>query len=94
MQAVRGAPAISSLPSVGLNIRITAGVGILVFAGVITDTVMKSGDDLRQDQVILGMLELFNTIWQREGVVHVLAGSGATVPGVTQLFVRWFRAKI
>jgi len=25
------------------------------------------------------MLELFNTIWQREGVVHILAGSGAAV---------------
>lgn len=58
---------------------------IFVCVGVITDTVMKAGDDLRQDQVILGMLELFNTIWQREGVVHVLAGSGATVPGVAQL---------
>eukprot|EP01046_Picozoa_sp_COSAG06_P062084 COSAG06_NODE_13868_length_1211_cov_1.169964_1_plen_150_part_00 len=26
------------------------------------------------------MLELFNMIWQREGVVHILAGSGAAVP--------------
>ena len=48
--------------------------------GNITDTVMKTGDDLRQDQIILGMLHLFNTIWKREGVVHVLAGSGV-VPG-------------
>ena len=66
----------------------------MVFAGVITDTVMKAGDDLRQDQVVLGMLELFNTIWKREGVVHVLAGSGATVPGVAQVFVRWLRGNL
>ena len=49
-------------------------------SGAITDAVMKAGDDLRQDQVVLGMLEMFNAIWQREGVVHILAGTGATVP--------------
>lgn len=49
-----------------------------------TDTVMKTGDDLRQDQVILGMLELFNSIWKREGVVHIIAGSMAVVPGATK----------
>lgn len=49
--------------------------------GNVTDTVMKAGDDLRQDQVVLGMLELFNTIWAREGVVHLLAGGrGGTEP--------------
>lgn len=53
----------------------------------ITDAVMKAGDDLRQDQVILGMLQLFNTIWNREGVFHILAGAGATIPGVIQSFV-------
>lgn len=38
--------------------------------GVITDVIMKAGDDLRQDQVVLGMLQKFNEIWAREGVVH------------------------
>eukprot|EP01043_Picozoa_sp_COSAG02_P076669 COSAG02_NODE_16401_length_1086_cov_17.194093_2_plen_64_part_01 len=60
-------PTISSRLGVGLNVRDI----ILGCAGNITDTVMKTGDDLRQDQVILGMLDLFNKIWQREGVVHV-----------------------
>eukprot|EP01044_Picomonas_judraskeda_P005867 COSAG03_NODE_571_length_6898_cov_13.957641_2_plen_604_part_00 len=45
-------------------------------AGVTTDVVMKAGDDLRQDQVVLGMLKLFNTIWEREGVMHTLPGGG------------------
>ena len=40
--------------------------------GAITDVIMKAGDDLRQDQVVLGMLRKFNEIWAREGVVHTL----------------------
>ena len=39
---------------------------------------MKSGDDLRQDQVVLGMLECFNRVWAREGVTHRLNGGGQT----------------
>jgi hypothetical protein len=53
--------------------------------GNVTDTVMKAGDDLRQDQVVLGMLDLFNQIWAREGVTHRLergreGGGVARVP--------------
>lgn len=44
----------------------------------IIDCVMKSGDDLRQDQVVLGMLECFNRVWAREGVTHRLNGGGQT----------------
>eukprot|EP01046_Picozoa_sp_COSAG06_P076611 COSAG06_NODE_24525_length_660_cov_0.771836_1_plen_129_part_00 len=35
---------------------------------------MKSGDDLRQDQLVLGMLQQFNKIWHEEGVCHFTYG--------------------
>ena len=38
------------------------------------DAVMKSGDDLRQDQLVLGMLQLFNKIWREEGVSYITYG--------------------
>merc|ERR1711871_1352505 len=38
------------------------------------DAVMKSGDDLRQDQLVLGMLQLFNKIWREEGVCYITYG--------------------
>lgn len=50
--------------------------------GGVTDTVMKSGDDLRQDQVVLGMLEVFNEIWEREGAVHLLTGGGGSTKAI------------
>ena len=43
------------------------------------DAVFKRGDDLRQDQLVIGMLQLFNRIWKEEGVTHIALG-GTTVP--------------
>lgn len=43
------------------------------------DLVVKDGDDLRQDQVVLVILSLFNEIWEREGVLHH-PENGASLP--------------
>eukprot|EP01049_Picozoa_sp_SAG25_P004330 SAG25_NODE_270_length_10627_cov_13.114267_4_plen_1341_part_00 len=34
------------------------------------DVVMKDGDDLRQDQLVLTMIQLFNQLWLDNGVMH------------------------
>ena len=47
--------------------------------GETLDLVMKTGDDLRQDVCVLGMLELFNDIWARKGVLYT-ASAGDRVP--------------
>jgi phosphatidylinositol kinase/protein kinase (PI-3 family) len=39
------------------------------------DVVMKTGDDLRQDQAVLSMLEVFNKIWEDTGVMHTAVGN-------------------
>jgi hypothetical protein len=44
--------------------------------GAVTDAIMKSGDDLRIDQVIINMLRVFNRIWKREGVTQLQLGGG------------------
>lgn len=41
--------------------------------GPMLDVVMKKGDDLRQDQVVLSMLQEFNRIWEEAGVMHTTA---------------------
>ena len=41
------------------------------------NVVVKDGDDLRQDQVVLVILEFFNKLWEREGVVHHPEGGEA-----------------
>ena len=38
--------------------------------------VLKPEDDLRQDQIALGMLALFNSVWERHGVLHTPGGRG------------------
>ena len=47
--------------------------------GEVTEVVMKEEDDLRQDQVVLGMMELFNLLWARSGTYHNTQG-GDRVP--------------
>ena len=47
--------------------------------GEVTEVVMKEEDDLRQDQVVLGMMELFNLLWARSGTHHNTQG-GDRVP--------------
>ena len=42
--------------------------------GTDVKVVLKKGDDLRQDQAIIAMLEKFNQIWREEAVVHTTAG--------------------
>ena len=42
--------------------------------GEVTEVVMKEEDDLRQDQVVLGMMELFNLLWARSGTYHNTQG--------------------
>ena len=38
--------------------------------GKSVQVIMKDGDDMRQDQLVLATLRYFNHIWQREGVNH------------------------
>jgi hypothetical protein len=42
--------------------------------GHVVDCVMKVGDDLRQDQLVLGMLQYFNELWKKEGCAHTALG--------------------
>jgi hypothetical protein len=51
--------------------------------GKIVDVVMKEGDDLRQDQVVLSMLEVFNGLWEEAGVMHNWDGGRELVQAPT-----------